>query len=255
MDEIDDIDIGKEDIDIKKNEFNIDNISFSYDKKRDILSNISFDVFENKKVAIVGPTGCGKTTLINLLMRFYDVDKGKIYLDKKELSNINKKIIHKNIGMVLQDTWLFKGTVKENIKYSSPNATDDEIIVAAKSANAYDFIVNLPKGFDTIIDNDEGLSIGQKQLICIARLMLKLPNILILDEATSNIDTRTEVKVQRAFDLLMDGRTSIIIAHRLSTIRHADLIIVMKDGKIIEKGNHEQLLKNNGFYKQLYDSI
>lgn len=242
------------DVDVKKNEFKIKNVNFSYNKNKQTLKDINVDILENKRVAIVGPTGCGKTTFINLLMRFYDVDSGEIILDKNNINNIKRNSLRQHIGMVLQDTWLFKGTVKENIRYSKLDATDDEIETAAIAANAHDFISKLPQGYNTIIDDDEGLSIGQKQLICIARLMLNLPNILILDEATSNIDTRTEVNIQKAFDALMDGRTSLVIAHRLSTIRNADLILVMKDGKIIERGNHDELIKLNGFYKSLYEA-
>jgi len=240
---------------INKNEFNIKNVNFACTKEKQILKNINFDVLENKKVAIVGPTGCGKTTLINILMRYYDVNSGEILLDNKNINSIKKENIRKHIGMVLQDTWLFKGTVMENIRYSKNNASDDEVIGASIAANAHDFISKLPNGYNTIISDDDGLSIGQKQLICIARVMLALPNILILDEATSNIDTRTEVKIQKAFDLLMEGRTSIVIAHRLSTIRNADLIVVMNHGEIIEQGNHNELLKKKGFYSKLYNSL
>ncbi len=240
---------------INKNEFKIEHVNFSYNKEREILKDINFKVLENKKVAIVGPTGCGKTTFINLLMRYYDVNSGSILLDNKNINNIKRKDIRNHIGMVLQDTWLFKGTVFDNIRYSKINATENEVINAAMLANAHDFISKLPNGYNTIVSDDDGLSIGQKQLICIARLMLCLPNILILDEATSNIDTRTEVKIQKAFDYLMEGRTSIVIAHRLSTIRHADLIIVMKQGKIIESGTHEELMNKKGFYMNLYNSL
>ena len=240
---------------INNNEFKLNQVRFSYLLGKEIIKGISFDVLKNKKVAIVGPTGCGKTTLINLLMRYYDIDSGSIKLDQEELNNYQREYIRKYIGMVLQDTWLFKGSVKDNIKYGREDASDDEVLTAAISVHAHDFISKLPNSYDTIIDDDEGLSVGQKQLICIARLMLTEPNILILDEATSNIDTRTEVNVQKAFNYLMEGRTSIVIAHRLSTIRNADLIIVMKDGKIIEHGNHKQLIKHNGFYKELYNSL
>jgi len=242
-------------VNINKFEYNINNVNFSYVKNKEILHDISFDVLENKRVALVGPTGCGKTTFINLLMRFYDVDSGSIKLDKHDLNSLKRSDIRKNVGIVLQDTWLFRGTVKENIRYSKLDATDEEIRKAAEISHAHDFISKLPNGYDTVIDDDEGLSVGQKQLICITRLMLALPNILILDEATSNIDTRTEVLIQKAFNVLMENRTSLVIAHRLSTIRNADLILVMKDGRIIEKGNHEELIKQKGFYQELYNSL
>lgn len=240
------------DIDVKNGEYEINHINFSYDKVRPILKDVSFKALKNKRVALVGPTGCGKTTMINLLMRYYDVDSGEIKLEDENITNIKPSSLRKSVGMVLQDTWLFKGTVRENIRYAKDGASDDEVEVAAIAANAHDFISKLPNGYDTVIDDDDGISTGQKQLICIARLMLVLPQILILDEATSNIDTRTEVNIQKAFNTLMDNRTSIVIAHRLSTIRHADLILVMKDGKIIERGNHDELIKQNGFYKELY---
>ena len=206
-------------------------------------------------MAIVGPTGCGKTTLINLLMRFYDVNDGAITVDGNNITHVTRKSLRRNYGMVLQDTWLKSGTVKENIAFGKPDATDEEIISAAKDSHAHNFIMQLPDGYDTVIGEDGGaLSQGQKQLLCIARIMLCLPPILILDEATSSIDTRTEQKIQQAFSRLMSGRTSFIVAHRLSTIKEADMILVMKDGNIIEQGTHKELLKMNGFYTNLYNS-
>ncbi|MDE6592864.1 MAG: ATP-binding cassette domain-containing protein, partial [Oscillospiraceae bacterium] len=205
--------------------------------------------------AIAGPTGCGKTTVINLLMRFYDVNKGKISVDGKDIRDITRKSLRKNYGMVLQETWLKSGTVRENIAMGNPGATDDEIIEAAKASHAHSFIKRLPKGYDTVIGEGEGsLSQGQRQLLCIARVMLCLPPMLILDEATSSIDTRTEIKIQEAFARLMEGRTSFIVAHRLSTIREADIILVMREGHIVEQGSHEELLRRGGFYAKLYNS-
>ena len=207
------------------------------------------------KVAIVGPTGCGKTTLIGLLMRFYDVDKGAIRVEGTDIRNITRTSLRRSYGMVLQDTWLKTATVRENIAIGKPDATDSEIIAAAKAAHAHGFIKRLPKGYDTFIGESGGnLSQGQKQLLCIARVMLCLPPMLILDEATSSIDTRTEIKIQKAFGTMMEGRTSFIVAHRLSTIREADVILVMRDGQIVEQGNHETLLARGGFYAQLYQS-
>lgn len=242
------------DVEVTRGEYEVNHVNFSYDKKRAILKDINFKALSGKHVALVGPTGCGKTTMINLLMRFYDADSGEIKLEGENILNISRPSLRQSVGMVLQDTWLFKGTVRDNIRYAKLDATDDEVEVAAIASNAHDFIMKLPKGYDTIIDDDDGISIGQKQLICIARLMLVLPKVLILDEATSNIDTRTEVNIQKAFKTLMDGRTSIVIAHRLSTIRHSDLILVMRNGEIIERGNHEELIKLGGFYKKLYDT-
>ena len=208
-----------------------------------------------QKVAIVGPTGCGKTTVINLLMRFYDVKSGEIKVDGNEIRHVTRKSLRQNYGMVLQETWLKSGTIRDNIKMGKPQATDEEMIEAAKAAYAHSFIKRLPKGYDTVIGEDGGmLSQGQKQLLCISRIMLSLPPMLILDEATSSIDTRTEMKIQSAFTRLMQGRTSFIVAHRLSTIRDADIILVMKDGNIIEQGNHQELLAAGGFYAQLYNS-
>lgn len=236
-------------------EYEMKNVHFSYVANKEILKDISFKASENKKIAIVGKTGCGKTTLINLLMHYYDVDSGEILFDHNNIKNIKRASLRNHVGMVLQDTWLFKGTIKDNIKYAKLDATDDEVIEAATLAKAHDFIMKLKDGYNTVIDDDDGLSTGEKQLICIARLMINLPKVLILDEATSNIDTRTEVNIQKAFNIMMDGRTSIVIAHRLSTIRHADLIIVMKDGRIVETGNHEELIKKNGYYNELYNSL
>ena len=213
------------------------------------------DVKSGQTIAIVGPTGCGKTTMINLLMRFYDVNAGKITVDGKDIRSVTRDSLRGAFGMVLQDTWLFRGTVRENIAYGVPDATDEEIREAAKKAHAHSFIKRLPNGYDTVLtENGDNISEGQKQLLCIARVMLKRPPMLILDEATSNIDTRTEVRIQKAFAALMEGRTSFIVAHRLSTIRNADVILVMRDGQIIEKGKHEELLAQNGFYAQLYNS-
>lgn len=236
-----------------KTEF--ENVSFSYDKNKSLIEDFSLKVKSGMRVAVVGPTGCGKTTLINLLMRFYEVDKGNILLDDLSIYDISKKNLRSNFGMVLQDTWLKNATVKDNIKMSNPNATDEEVIEAAKSAHAHSFIKRLPHGYDTMLGEDgSNLSQGQKQLLCIARIMLKLPSVLILDEATSSIDTRTELQVQNAFAKLMQGRTSFVVAHRLSTAKEADLILVMKDGKIIETGNHTELLNKKGFYFELYNS-
>lgn len=231
-----------------------DDVSFSYTKERPLLKNISIDVKKGQKIAIVGPTGCGKTTLINLLMRFYDVCGGKITVVGEDIRNLTRKSLRKSFGMVLQDTWLKSGTIRENIAYGKPDATYEEIEAAAKSAYAHSFIKRLPNGYDTIIgEAGAELSAGQKQLLCIARVMLCLPPMLILDEATSSIDTRTEIKIQAAFAKMMQGRTSFIVAHRLSTIREADVILVMKNGNIIEQGTHKELLEKNGFYAMLYN--
>lgn len=233
----------------------IDNISFGYTPDKILISNFSLNVKKGQRIAIVGPTGCGKTTLINLLMRFYDVNSGTISVDGVNINEITRQNLRTRYGMVLQDTWLSTGTVRDNIAYSNPSASDEEIIAAAKNAYAHSFIMRLPDGYNTkIIENGANLSAGQKQLLCIARAMLSLPNMLILDEATSSIDTRTEIKIQSAFSKMMQGRTSFIVAHRLSTIREADVILVMKDGQIIEKGNHNELLELNGFYAKLYNS-
>ncbi len=241
-------------IEVLNGKIDIDDISFGYVSNKPLIKNISLNIAKGDHIAIVGPTGCGKTTLINLIMRFYDVNSGKIMIDDKNIYDYSRASLRNNIGMVLQDTWLFKGSVYENIAYAKEGSTRDEVIEACKRAYADDFINHLDKGYDTIIDDDDSISGGEKQLLCIARLMLKNPNILILDEATSNIDTRTEIMVQKAFNNLMEGKTSFIIAHRLSTIKNASQILVMKDGNIVEHGTHEQLLKNNGFYAELYNS-
>lgn len=233
---------------------NINNLNFSYSDDKPLIENFNLKVKPGDRIAIVGPTGCGKTTLINLLMRFYNIKSGEIKIDNINIDNITRTSTRGLYGMVLQDTWLFSGTVRENIAYGKEDATLEEIIEAAKAAHAHKFIMRLPKGYDTILSEDSSLSQGQKQLLCIARIMLSKPPMLILDEATSSIDTRTEIYIQRAFNKLMEGRTSFIVAHRLSTIKEADLILVMKDGKIIEQGNHKELLKENGFYAKLYNS-
>ena len=231
------------------------NVYFSYSPDRSLIENLNLSAAKGQRIAIVGPTGCGKTTLINLLMRFYDVDSGSVSVDGYDIRNITRKSLRSNYGMVLQDTWLKSGTIRENIVMGKPDATDEEVIAAAKASHAHSFIKRLPQGYDTFITEDGGsLSQGQKQLLCITRVMLCLPPILILDEATSSIDTRTEIKIQHAFRQMMEGRTSFIIAHRLSTIQDADLILVMKDGRIIERGTHSELLEKNGFYAKLYNS-
>ncbi len=231
-----------------------ENVFFSYSPDKKLIEDFDLSVTPGMRVAIVGPTGCGKTTLINLLMRFYDVDSGCIKVDGKELPTLKRKSLRKNYGMVLQETVIRRGTVLENIAMGRPDATREEIIAAAKEAHAHGFIKRLPKGYDTVIGPNAGLSQGQRQLLCIARIMLTLPPMLILDEATSSIDTRTEMKIQDAFAKMMEGRTSFIVAHRLSTIRDADLIIVMDKGRIIESGKHDELLSKNGFYANLYNS-
>lgn len=233
----------------------IKNASFCYDPKKPLIKNLSLNIKKGMRVAIVGPTGCGKTTLINLLMRFYDVNEGDILIDNKSIYEITRSSLRESFGMVLQETWLYSGTIEENIKFGKDDATEEEIIAAAKAAHAHSFIKRLPKGYQTVIGEDGGsLSQGQKQLLCIARLMLKKPPMLILDEATSSIDTRTEQKIQDAFSKLLKGRTSFIVAHRLSTIKTADLILVMKDGNVIEQGTHDELIQKGGFYKELYNS-
>ena len=231
----------------------IDDVAFSYDKEKKLIENFNLDVQPGMRVAIVGPTGCGKTTFINLLMRFYDVDAGKVCIDGKPIDELSRHALRSCFGMVLQDTWIKQGTVRDNISFGKPDATEEEIINAAKEAHSWEFIKRLPKGLDTVLSEDS-ISQGQKQLLCITRVMLCLPPMLILDEATSSIDTRTELQVQEAFDKLMQGRTSFVVAHRLSTIRNASLILVMKDGKIIEQGRHEELLEKKGFYYNLYNS-
>ena len=233
----------------------IRDVAFSYTPDRPLLQNLSLDVRPGQRIAIVGPTGCGKTTLINLLMRFYDVDSGSISVAGHDIRTVTRASLRRNYGMVLQDTWLRAGTIRENIAYGRPEASDEEIVAAAKAAHAHSFIRRLPQGYDTVIAEDGGsLSQGQKQLLSIARVMLCLPPMLILDEATSSIDTRTEVKIQAAFAKMMEGRTSFIVAHRLSTIREADVILVMRDGRIIEQGSHQSLLAQKGFYATLYYS-
>ncbi|MBQ3490110.1 MAG: ABC transporter ATP-binding protein [Clostridia bacterium] len=232
----------------------IQNISFSYTEDKPLIRDFSISVPHGNRVAIVGPTGCGKTTLIGLLMRFYDVDSGSILVDGTDIRDITRNSLRRSYGMVLQDTWLKTATIKENISIGKPDATDEEIIAAAKASHAHSFIKRLPKGYDTVISDDSGLSQGQKQLLCITRVMLALPPMLILDEATSSIDTRTEMRIQNAFATMMQGRTSFIVAHRLSTIREADLILVMNEGQIVETGTHDSLLKKKGFYAELYNS-
>ena len=233
----------------------LQDVSFRYLPDRPLIEGLSLDVQPGQRIAIVGPTGCGKTTLINLLMRFYDVNSGSIKVSGTDIRDVTRASLRGSYGMVLQDTWLRAGTVRENIAYGKPDATMDEVIAAAKAAHAHSFIRRLPDGYDTVIAEDGGnISQGQKQLLCIARVMLCLPPMLILDEATSSIDTRTEVRIQKAFARMMQGRTSFIVAHRLSTIREADLILVMKDGRIVEQGNHDQLLAQGGFYAKLYNS-
>ena len=233
----------------------LQDVSFRYLPDRPLIEGLSLDVQPGQRIAIVGPTGCGKTTLINLLMRFYDVNSGNIKVSGTDIRDVTRASLRGSYGMVLQDTWLRAGTVRENIAYGKPDATMDEVIAAAKAAHAHSFIRRLPKGYDTVIAEDGGnISQGQKQLLCIARVMLCLPPMLILDEATSSIDTRTEVRIQKAFARMMQGRTSFIVAHRLSTIREADVILVMKDGHIVEQGSHDQLLAQGGFYAKLYNS-
>jgi ATP-binding cassette subfamily B protein len=233
----------------------IEDVYFSYVPEQKLIENFNLHVTSGQRVAIVGPTGCGKTTLINLLMRFYDANSGTIAVSGIDIQNMTRASLRKNYGMVLQETWLRRGTIRENIIMGKPDATEEEILAAAKASHAHSFIKRLPDGYDTMITEDGGnLSQGQKQLLCITRVMLCLPPMLILDEATSSIDTRTEIRIQKAFLTMMKGRTSFIVAHRLSTIRESDIILVMKDGKIIEQGNHESLLAQGGFYAELYNS-
>ena len=241
-------------MDEAKGNIEIKDIAFSYDPEKPLIRDFSLSVESGKRIAIVGPTGCGKTTFIGLLMRFYDVNDGEIDVDGTNIRDITRNSLRKSFGMVLQETWIKTATVRENIIMGKPDATDEEIIAAAKASHAHSFIKRLPNGYDTKISEDSGLSQGQKQLLCITRVMLALPPMLILDEATSSIDTRTEMKIQHAFATMMKGRTSFIVAHRLSTIREADTILVMKDGQIIESGTHKALLKKGGFYAELYHS-
>ena len=244
-------------VDLKDIEGNVraEHVDFSYDPEQRLIEDFNLQVKPGQRIAIVGPTGCGKTTLINLLMRFYDVDAGSIKVEDHDIREITRRSLRAGYGMVLQDTWLKTGTIRDNIIMGRPDATEEEIIAAAKASHVHSFIMRLPKGYDTWITEDGGnISQGQKQLLCIARVMLCRPPMLILDEATSSIDTRTEIRIQKAFARLMEGRTTFIVAHRLSTIRESDMILVMKDGKIIEQGRHEELLAQNGFYRHLYES-
>ena len=254
LNEKDDIDLGKIDYLENIKEVNFNHLFFSYEPEQKLIENFNLNVKKGMKIAIVGPTGCGKTTLINLLLRFYDPNKGSIMMNEISSLNLTKKELRRHFSMVLQDSWLFKGTVKENIAYSKPDASDEEIIEASKKANAYDFIVRLNDGFNTMVNDNSGLSAGEKQLICIARVMLKHADIVILDEATSNIDTMTEMKISDAFNIIMKDKTSFVIAHRLSTIENSDLIIVMDKGHILETGKHQELLAKKGFYYKLYNS-
>lgn len=240
---------------VKEGEVEFKNVSFSYAKDRPLIEDFNLKVKSGERIAIVGPTGAGKTTLVNLLMRFYDVNSGKILIDGEDIARITKDSLRQAFGMVLQDAWLFSGTIRDNITYGKADATEEEIIKAAKAANAHNFIKRLSKGYDTVItEGGSNLSQGQRQLLTIARVMLSLPSMLILDEATSSVDTRTEAHIQKAFLDMMNGRTSFVIAHRLSTIKEADLILVLNNGRIVEQGNHEELLKKNGFYSKLYYS-
>lgn len=244
-------------VDLKQAEGSVelDHVNFSYVPEKSLIEDFNLSVKPGQRIAIVGPTGCGKSTVINLLMRFYDVKSGAVRVDGNDVRHMTRRSLRANYGMVLQETWLKSGTIRDNIAYGKPDATDEEIIRAAKEAHAHSFIKRMPEGYNTVITEDGGnLSQGQKQLLCIARVMLCLPPMLILDEATSSIDTRTEIRIQKAFATMMKGRTSFIVAHRLSTIREADVILVMRDGHIIEQGNHESLLEKNGFYAQLYNS-
>ena len=248
-------DAGLPELSCANGNISIENVYFSYVKERPLIEGFSLEAKSGERIAIVGPTGCGKTTLINLLMRFYDVDSGTIRIDGQDISGVTRASLRRNYGMVLQDTWLRRGTVRENIAYGRPDATDEEVIAAAKAARIHDFIMKLERGYDTVLGDDGGnISQGQKQLLCIARIMLTHPPMLILDEATSSIDTRTEIMIQQAFDRLMQGKTSFIVAHRLSTIKNADVILVMNKGNIIEKGTHRELLRTGGFYASLYNS-
>ena len=257
LEETEELETSKGNIDISKLQGNVEfkNVKFGYDENKTIINDFNAKVKEGQKIAIVGPTGAGKTTMVKLLMRFYDVTEGEILVDGHNIKDFDRGELRKMFGMVLQDTWLFGGTVKDNIKYSKEEATDTEVIGAAKAAHVHHFIKTLPNGYNSLINEEStNISAGQKQLLTIARVILADPKILILDEATSSIDTRTEIQIQSAMDNLMKGRTSFIIAHRLSTIKNADLILVMNHGDIVEQGTHEELLAKNGFYADLYNS-
>lgn len=257
LEEPEEIDTAKGKINTEKLKGNVEfkNVKFGYEPEKTVINDFSAKIKEGQKIAIVGPTGAGKTTMVKLLMRFYDVTSGEILVDGHNIKDFDRGELRKMFGMVLQDTWLFSGTVKDNIKYSKENATDDEVIEAAKAAHVHHFIKTLSKGYNSVINEESSnVSAGQKQLLTIARVILANPKILILDEATSSIDTRTEIQIQDAMDNLMKGRTSFIIAHRLSTIKNADLILVMNHGDIVEQGNHEELLEKGGFYADLYNS-
>ncbi len=257
LEQPEEIETAKGEIDTSKIKGNVEfkHVNFGYDEDKTIINDFSANIKEGQKIAIVGPTGAGKTTMVKLLMRFYDVNSGEINIDGHNIKDFKRGELRKMFGMVLQDTWLFGGTVKENIKYGNEEATDGEVIEAAKAAHVHHFIKTLPKGYNSILNEESSnVSAGQKQLLTIARVILANPKILILDEATSSIDTRTEIQIQKAMDNLMNGRTSFIIAHRLSTIKNADLILVMNHGDIIEQGTHEELLGKNGFYADLYNS-
>lgn len=257
LEQPEEIETAKGEIDTSKIKGNVEfkHVNFGYDEDKTIINDFSANIKEGQKIAIVGPTGAGKTTMVKLLMRFYDVNSGEINIDGHNIKDFKRGELRKMFGMVLQDTWLFGGTVKENIKYGNEEATDGEVIEAAKAAHVHHFIKTLPKGYNSILNEESSnVSAGQKQLLTIARVILANPKILILDEATSSIDTRTEIQIQKAMDNLMKGRTSFIIAHRLSTIKNADLILVMNYGDIIEQGTHEELLAKNGFYADLYNS-
>lgn len=257
LEQPEEIETAKGEIDTSKIKGNVEfkHVNFGYDEDKTIINDFSANIKEGQKIAIVGPTGAGKTTMVKLLMRFYDVNSGEINIDGHNIKDFKRGELRKMFGMVLQDTWLFGGTVKENIKYGNEKATDGEVIEAAKAAHVHHFIKTLPKGYNSILNEESSnVSAGQKQLLTIARVILANPKILILDEATSSIDTRTEIQIQKAMDNLMKGRTSFIIAHRLSTIKNADLILVMNHGDIIEQGTHDELLAKNGFYADLYNS-
>ena len=248
-------DAGNKEIGNAEGNVELKNVCFSYVPQRKLIQNFNLSVKPGQRIAIVGPTGCGKTTLINLLMRFYDVDSGSISVEGEDIRDITRKSLRSSYGMVLQETWLKSGTIRENIKMGRPDATDEEMIEAAKAAHSHSFIKRLPQGYDTVIGEDGGsISAGQKQLLCITRVMLARPPMLILDEATSSIDTKTEIRVQRAFEKLMQGKTSFVVAHRLSTIMSADVILVMRDGNIVEQGTHAELMEKGGFYSTLYNS-